>query len=134
MEILVLIISIVMLLLNLSGYRNFFKSSSKATKELKESFGKVDGEKKDQAKGLIIVVMLVITIFYTTFYVVSGTILDSKITLLIASILTIRVWVSFFRAARNVANEEIRYSLINRIMAPVSTAYIVYFIYTYLTM
>lgn len=132
MKIIILIMSFVMLLLNLYGYKNYFCSSKKATKDLKEAFNKIEDEYKEIAKGASIILLLFITLFCTVFYITSGTIIGTNLIILIAVFLVIRIWIAFFKSAKGIVDLEVNHSAFGYIVAPLSTAYIIYFIYTYL--
>lgn len=125
----------IMLASNLNSYKSLFKSNEELHKKLMESLNKgKDHEFGSLIKPIMLVLTSFICLFFLIFYIVSANVfIEQKILLGYSIYLILKTIVSWLKVVKFFSDEKmLKRSLLSRVLIPVNTTYLIYFIYFYI--
>ncbi|PAD70569.1 hypothetical protein CHH83_01840 [Bacillus sp. 7586-K] len=132
MKIVLLIFAFVMLLSNLKGYKNLFKSQKDQQKEL-DNLLNVESKKiggKENMKAYAVIVALAMSIIVIVFNIVVGLIVYQPLVIAWAALIILLTIKGFFKGVKSITEEKLSpVGAFYKLTRPVNTVYICYFIY-----
>ena len=138
MSIWVLLIAFVMLLGNLRGYKNLFKSNEKSKADLEASWQKlkVKGEQEQiTVKTLVLIIGFLYTLLSVIFYVITAKTFVNAILVGYSILMIILVIGGFLNLIRYLGTEKLKdRTLLSRVLVIANTVFIGYFIYFYMVL
>lgn len=132
MKIILLIFALAILLSNLKGYKNLFKSQKNSQKELdkllNEESERIGG--KENAKAFAFILICIMSIVLIVWHITVGVIVGQPLVILWAALMILLTIRGFFKAVKSITKEKAsRRSVLSKLFVPVNTIYICYFIY-----